>query len=82
MKAESFIIDFTDAQVAKIYSDRWVNTATLMGIMYQHVAVPFGEGKYHYRAAFDGHEDDVKRFMSFINESISLLDKSEIVHEN
>ena len=82
MRVETFTIDFNDVYVAKIYTDRWLQTANLMGIVYQHAIFPYGEGKYHYRVAFDGQPEDVERFMSFINESLELLDKSELKNEN
>lgn len=82
MKIETFVVDFPDAQTAKIYTDRWVHSASLMGIVYQHAITPYGEGKFHYKAAFDGPPEDVERFMSFINESLELLDRSELKNEN
>jgi hypothetical protein len=79
---ETFIVDFPDAMTAKIYTDRWVHSASLLGIVYQHSITPYGEGKFHYRAAMDGNVHDVERFMSFINESLALLDNSELKNEN
>lgn len=75
------MVDFPDASVAKIFADRWMNTARLIGVAYFHDIFMFGDGKYHYRVGVEGNEADVNRLMEFINESLSYLDNSELKYE-
>ena len=71
--SELFAVDFPDAETAKILADRWLYTANLLGILYQHTVIPFGEGKYHYKASLAGPPEDMEQFLQFVDSSLGLL---------
>ena len=71
--SELFAVDFSDAETVRILADRWLYTANLLGIVYQHTVIPFGEGKYHYKASLAGSQEDMEQFLQFVDSSLGLL---------
>jgi len=81
MASEQFMVDFPDIQVAKIYTERWLHTATLLGVTYNHAITPFGDGQFHYRVMMNGQSEDVERFIEFINQSLECLNGQQETSE-
>ena len=75
LSVEAFTIDLPDALTTKILSERWLQTAGLLGLAYNHAAVAYGEGKFQYRAVVEGETEDVARLVKLVDESLDLIDR-------
>jgi hypothetical protein len=76
MENTTLFLDFEDIPTFQIYQQRYLASARIIGLSCVIEAAPFGIGKVHAKMVLSGTQEDLKRFLKFIDESMSLLENS------
>jgi len=79
MENTTIYLDFDDIPTYQILSNRYIQTAKILGIGCDIIPSIFGEAKVHVKLIISGDTKDIERFMEFIDESMKLLKNDKTI---
>jgi len=75
MNTFEFHVDFEDFRTYEIYTNRFINTAKILDIVFTINPALYGDNSVYAKIKISGNIEDVNNFLQFAKNSLALIDK-------